>query len=579
MVRTRYIGSPRPREAGFSATHMQDFNSHVTGGDWIHPASNISVTGVFGNVQAELDEIQSEISAILPEAVVNPSTSVANAITIFTDTSGKVIGESRYPTSLDPVFGDLIMPDMGAGFLGFNMIKPKDVNLPSVKGQALWITGQDNAAGPGGDLMLFGGFNGISGLYDGFIVLSTPSLMFSDSVTNPTITQNSAASVNDLFIVSQTNTSPGTPSNLWLESGVNSIGQAGDINLRTYPGIVNLLSSGLRFDKDYAASIIQSDNDVSVATDMVIIAQSITSGAVNFPNGTPGNLWLSSGYNSNNETAGNIHLQSYPGGIYFGGNILSNITFDPTTLSPFLYQPDTSVASAGGQPLTIQAQNSFTGLGGDLWLTSGFSYNYSGDGNVNLNANLGNVNVYGGALLMTESAGVPMTVPAGVYLYVSGGVLYAKGSDLVPHALGIGDVVLSPTVITQNNAIDFVLHNTGGYVPILDTIGDGVVWGWPGVLKDDIIRGNVYFKINVTSGTILLNIRIYEDLTNVANFTLQIAATALEYVTIPIYWKALSSPGELSVQVWGAAGISDNAILTQMFISNNNWGDFEFIRK
>src|SRR5690606_19256027 len=38
---TRYIGSDRLKEGGFLATHKQDFNAHVDGGDYQHEASHI----------------------------------------------------------------------------------------------------------------------------------------------------------------------------------------------------------------------------------------------------------------------------------------------------------------------------------------------------------------------------------------------------------------------------------------------------------------------------------------------------------------------------------------------------------
>ena len=41
MVRDRYIGSGRPIEGGFLATNKQDFNAHVTGGDFRHTADQI----------------------------------------------------------------------------------------------------------------------------------------------------------------------------------------------------------------------------------------------------------------------------------------------------------------------------------------------------------------------------------------------------------------------------------------------------------------------------------------------------------------------------------------------------------
>src|SRR5690606_28609352 len=43
MVKTRYVGSTREREGGYSATHKRDFNAHIEGGDWFHGASDIQM--------------------------------------------------------------------------------------------------------------------------------------------------------------------------------------------------------------------------------------------------------------------------------------------------------------------------------------------------------------------------------------------------------------------------------------------------------------------------------------------------------------------------------------------------------
>lgn len=41
MVQTRYVGSSRQREGGYSATHKRDFAAHIEGGDWYHGATDI----------------------------------------------------------------------------------------------------------------------------------------------------------------------------------------------------------------------------------------------------------------------------------------------------------------------------------------------------------------------------------------------------------------------------------------------------------------------------------------------------------------------------------------------------------
>lgn len=58
----RFVGSGRVQEGGFLATHKQDFNSHVEGGDFFHDASHIRMNPVLPafagqNVQTTLEQI------------------------------------------------------------------------------------------------------------------------------------------------------------------------------------------------------------------------------------------------------------------------------------------------------------------------------------------------------------------------------------------------------------------------------------------------------------------------------------------------------------------------------------------
>jgi len=63
MVRTRFTGSGREREGGFSGTHKQDFVAHVTGGDWRHIANHIDMFPTLpaplngANVQSTLENV------------------------------------------------------------------------------------------------------------------------------------------------------------------------------------------------------------------------------------------------------------------------------------------------------------------------------------------------------------------------------------------------------------------------------------------------------------------------------------------------------------------------------------------
>jgi len=596
MVRTRYIGSNRAREAGLSATHKQDFIAHVTGGDWFHYASQITVTSGYGDVQTELDAIVASISA-LSDVVIGPPSAPNSAIAIYDGISGKLIRSAL--TRLDPNFGDLIFPDGTS----FNTITTEQTNSFS-PGQPLIIFAQNNLSGQGGELQLGSGVNLSTGIHDSFVNIFAPLLTFDSTIVNPIITQkDSAGATNDLFLISQSTTNVNTPGNLWLQSGVNVLGQAGDVRIYSYPGIVDILSSSLSFNKDYLATIVQPPNDVPIATDMIIMAQGIPLGAVN-SSGAPGNLTLMSGTNPNNGTGGGIILNSTggnivlnsmgggivlnssSGGINFAGEIVSAIKLSPNIVSPIIFQDTITTPAASGKTLLVQSQGSDSGTGGDLTLAAGVCIDAShSDGNVNIASRFSNINFFGGALVVTESSNVPIVIPEalsvpGVYLYTSGGILYAQGADMIPHPLNFGYTVFQPTAAATSSSINYTLANTGGYVPLTDVSTlDYISWGWAGLIqKNDIIRGNVYFKVNVTSGSIALNVRVYEDLVDVADFTIQVAATALEYVNIPIFWKALSSPGTLSVQVWGSAGVSDHAVIQQMLIGNSTWGDFEFLR-
>lgn len=82
----RFVGSGRQREGGFPATHKQDFNSHVTGGDWRHTADQIDVSpSILGgtNVQSALELIQNsgENIVYIGDGYENCSGNLSNAFT------------------------------------------------------------------------------------------------------------------------------------------------------------------------------------------------------------------------------------------------------------------------------------------------------------------------------------------------------------------------------------------------------------------------------------------------------------------------------------------------------------------
>jgi hypothetical protein len=381
MVRTRYIGSTRAKEAGFSATHKQDFQAHITGGDWIHLASHISVLGGYEHLQAELDSIESSIS-ILPNAVLNMGTSINNSVALFSGTTGKVIQQSSI--LIDPIFGDITFPTNGS----YNVISVANIDS-AFQAQSFQIFAQSNIGGQGGNLDLGTGYNFLTNSFDGMINLYSSKLSFFRNQVNPTITQEDSFGVpNDLFIISQGTTTANAPSSLWLESGVNSLGQGGNVYLYSWPGVVDIQSQALQFDKNYPAAIYHEDRDVLTAQNMYITAQSIPLGAVN-AGGIPGNLWLQSGYNPNTDVSGDLYLYTDKGKI----NILtSTVEFAAGYTNPIITQ--STALGVPGQNLNIKAQNSDSLTGGNLELSSGTGV-WNGfvflDGNIVLNTNSGNV--------------------------------------------------------------------------------------------------------------------------------------------------------------------------------------------
>lgn len=366
MVRTRYSGSSRIREGGFSAPHKQDFQAHVTGGDWIHLATHIAVFSERGNVQSELDYINSQL-LILTDVVTNANPSTDNAIAIFSGTSGNILKQSTNPLKIDPVFGDIIFP-IGTGY---NQISAASINSSS-QGQGLHLFGQSNSGGQGGDLILGTGYNFISGKYDGKISLYSSKLEFESSQINPVITQTATSGLpNSLSIKSQQTTGTSTPSNLILESGLNSLGARGNIKINCWPGKLDISAAGVVFSKNYITSISQEDVDALYANGLYIIAQGIVPGAVN-SNGVAGNLYFRSGTNYNNNHSGDICLQAYTGNVKIWS---SNIKFESNYLSPTISQ-DTFISAPNvpAQDLSIISQSCLNGPGGNLILGAGTGY-------------------------------------------------------------------------------------------------------------------------------------------------------------------------------------------------------------
>lgn len=76
MATARYPGVNRAREGGVFGTHKQDFNAHVTGGDWRHTASQIDVTpALLGG-----STVQDNLEAVVPYVLGEPYTVVVSGL-------------------------------------------------------------------------------------------------------------------------------------------------------------------------------------------------------------------------------------------------------------------------------------------------------------------------------------------------------------------------------------------------------------------------------------------------------------------------------------------------------------------
>jgi hypothetical protein len=76
MATARYPGVNRAREGGVFGTHKQDFNAHVTGGDWRHTASQIDVIPALSGGST----VQDNLEAVVPYVLGEPYTVVVSGM-------------------------------------------------------------------------------------------------------------------------------------------------------------------------------------------------------------------------------------------------------------------------------------------------------------------------------------------------------------------------------------------------------------------------------------------------------------------------------------------------------------------
>ena len=224
MVRTRYIGSNRVRQAGYSVTAKQDFNAHVTGGDWIHLASDISEI-YSGNVQQALVDLYNTILGLGNVMTLGTPWSFSSnpgSIPMFTGIDD--IESSPLRISYDGGYSGLIFEASAA----YPLITQDAADYPGGAPYFI-IQSQNNLdsiySGAGGELWLSSGHNIETGAnwgvlrlisLDAPIDLNAPVLQFNSDVVNPTIKQDDivAGNANDLHIISQRTQSNDNPSNL-----------------------------------------------------------------------------------------------------------------------------------------------------------------------------------------------------------------------------------------------------------------------------------------------------------------------------------------------------------------------------
>ena len=439
MVRTRYIGSNRTRQAGYSATAKQDFNAHVTGGDWVHPASNISEI-YSGNVQQALVDLYNIMLGLGNVITLGTPWSFGSgpgSIPMFTGT--KEIESSPLKISYDGGYSGLIFEASAA----YPLITQDAANYPG-GAPYLLIQSQNNLdsiySGAGGELWLASGHNletganwGILRLIslDALIDLNAPILQFNSDVVSPTIKQGdiAAGNANDLRIVSQNTQNNGTPSNLWLESGTNSIGQAGNIYLSSSPGGIYFggrIISPIIFDSTSISPTIYQDTiNSSPGQPLTIQAQSSI-------NDAGGDLVLSSGqgvWTGSSYWDGNVVLNANDGHVQL---LSPNFLFSQSTLNPLISQEGLNPSSpTSANNLTVAAQSNTNGPGGDLWLMAG------SDGS----GTLSNILLVG--LIFLPNIGIPAAQPSGgVYIYANSGNLYCMGSDGIAYRLNEAPVSL-----------------------------------------------------------------------------------------------------------------------------------------
>jgi hypothetical protein len=418
---TRYIGNGRTRESGLMATHRQDFEAHVTGGDWKHNAADIVVIGLSqSNVQTALAANQVSIS----NSVIGPSSSVSGTIPIFSGSSGKLLSNSDISIN---GFGDLLFKNNQFHYITLSVV---DNPVAATSYPSLVIEGQDNITGHGGNVKIVGGYNSVSAKYDGYVELYSDSSINISSIGG-NIDLAGGGNVNLAGnTISLTSSGFGNTVNLTgfnvILTATAVVVKSPELSFDAVQATPKITQTFVSFGPGQSLTIASQDSNNDVGGDLILSA----GGSLGLGYASGGNLYLSGG--TGNAGVGNIFFSS------------PTVEFDQYQASPKITQ---QAHAAAGASLTVSAQNSSGATGGSLNLAGGTG---TPSGNVNLVAE---AVVLTSALLTIDVAQVtpkitqtfvpsgpaqPLTIAAQDSSNNNGGDLVLKGGSTVGLGSGLG---------------------------------------------------------------------------------------------------------------------------------------------
>jgi hypothetical protein len=280
-------------------------------------------------------------------------------------------------------------------------------------------------------------------------------------------------------------------------------------------------------------------------------------GNINLFSGS-GNINLSS--TTNFGLFGNINLFTGSGKVVVDSIF---VEFSEDVINPIIYQADISGVA---NDLTIQSQNNLSGIAGNLFLVSGISHNFAGDGDIILNSNTGNVNVKGNSIIMHN--------PVSFIGQVSG------NSYQLAYTSPVGGVVSNSQFISYNTVT--------GTTDLLDT-SNNIVKQTIFLLPGDILISRAYFRALLSSGSqLFLTCVIYEN-GNVKKTYDQglnglllsggITGNIANELVFPMYYVVSNDfPAGCTVEIHMYVGIIGGVTVSNLYISNSDWLDLQVWR-